>query len=444
MTTLTSGAGGCAPDTRRILGRLAARNAAIALLAFALVLRLALVVATPGYELRSDPADYDRHGRSIADGTGYPSQGLAPGSRVTAYRPPVYPLFVGAVYAVAGPRPNAVRVAQAVVGTLVVGLIGWIAAALWGRWAALMAMGLAAVFPPLLLIGTALTPEVLFVALMLAALAATLRAREAQARRPLLWWALLAGALCGLAVLTRVNGAPLVPLLALAVWAGASRRGRRALGPALALVAAAVLVIAPWTVRNAVALDRFVPVSTQSGYTLAGTYNAGADSDRRYPAAWRPPVPEAQAILARKGPLDEAELGDELRAEAWRYVRSRPAYALEVAFWNSLRLAHLDGLGYAREDNFHLGVGHKLSDAGAVGLWLLLPLSLFGALLALRRHTPWLFWAVPAAMAPTIFVVAEIRFRAPIDPFLLMLAGLALGELVSRRAQRPRGPRHGS
>jgi hypothetical protein len=42
---------------------------------------------------------------------------------------------------------------------------------------------------------------------------------------------------------------------------------------ALLLLVGVALVVAPWTVRNAVALDRFVPVSTGGGQVLfAGTY----------------------------------------------------------------------------------------------------------------------------------------------------------------------------
>lgn len=48
---------------------------------------------------------------------------------------------------------------------------------------------------------------------------------------------------------------------------------RRWLGMAALVLAGMAVVVAPWTVRNAVALDRFVPVSTGGGQVLyAGTY----------------------------------------------------------------------------------------------------------------------------------------------------------------------------
>lgn len=64
----------------------------LVLLALALVVRVGLVAATPGYTLRDDGADY--------------------------------PVFAGAVYALAGFHPNAVRLAQALLGALGAGLAG--------------------------------------------------------------------------------------------------------------------------------------------------------------------------------------------------------------------------------------------------------------------------------------------------------------------------------
>src|SRR5207244_1293216 len=80
-----------------------------------------------------------------------------------------------------------------------------------------------------------LLSESLFVPLVLGVLHATL-----QYRRDLqLRWALLAGALCGLAALTRVNGMLLVIAAVVGVWAALPVRRRRALVPALAVVAGA-------------------------------------------------------------------------------------------------------------------------------------------------------------------------------------------------------------
>jgi len=46
-------------------------------------------------------------------------------------------------------------------------------------------------------------------------------------------------------------------------------------------------------------------------------------------------------------------------------------------------------------------------------------------------------WLVPVSLASAVFVTGFIRFRSPIDPFLVMLAALAVGAARDRR--RPDG-----
>ena len=76
--------------------------------------------------------------------------------------------------------------------------------------------------------------------------------------------ALASGLLWGLAVLTRETVLYFVPVAA--VWLAWRRRGgaRRAAW----LVAAAALVVVPWTVRNWRVFDAFVPVSTSGALNL--------------------------------------------------------------------------------------------------------------------------------------------------------------------------------
>ena len=51
-------------------------------------------------------------------------------------------------------------------------------------------------------------------------------------------------------------------------------RGRRCCSPAW------LIVVAPWTIRNAVALDRFVPISTGGGQVALRRHLPAADGDR--------------------------------------------------------------------------------------------------------------------------------------------------------------------
>jgi 4-amino-4-deoxy-L-arabinose transferase-like glycosyltransferase len=424
--------------SRRRLPRLGL--AVWALLAVALVLRLGYVAVTPDYAIVHDARDYDYHARSIARGEGYGLSYQLP----TAFRPPGYSFLLAGVYDVAGVAREGVdervppaRIVQAFVGTLAVALIGVIAAQLWGRREALAALALGAVYLPLILIGGALMSEPLFVVLMLGSLAAAIQHRRStHAYR----WALLAGLVGGLAVLTRANGLVLLLPLAVGVWTVRPRWSWRALAPPALLVAIALATVAPWTVRNAVELHSFVPVSTQLGSALAGTYNDDARLDRENPASWRSlrRIDELRSIYGQVGTIPEAELEKQLRHESLEYVRDHPGYVATVAFWTTRRMLELGGLDWARHTYGTVSVDPGWANAGVICFWVIALLAVAGAFTVRARRTPLFVWAVPLLMyLSVVFLVVETpRYRSPVDPFVILLAALAV-TAAARRLRHP-------
>jgi 4-amino-4-deoxy-L-arabinose transferase-like glycosyltransferase len=420
---------------------------AVLLVAAALVLRIAYVDATPDYTLRHDAVDYDTHARSIAQGGGF-SKTLAHG-RPTAFRPPGYPYFLGAVYRVfkadrepARQRLRVARIAQAFAGTAIVALVGVIAAQLWGSVAALVALGLAALYLPLILVGGAVMSEPLFDVFMLASLAAALAHRRSPHRYR---WAVVAGVMGGLAALTRAQALILLVPLAVAVWDGRPWRARAALGPPLALVLVALLTITPWTVRNARELHAFVPISTQFGSALAGTYNDAARADTQNPASWQGlrHVPDYAYLFNRVGETNEATLEKKLRAASLHYIREHPTYVAKVGWWNTRRMLDLAGLRRSRATAATITIDHFWADRGILCFWIFTALALAGAFTAMARRTPWYVWAMPIlSFFSVVFLVVETpRYRTPIDPFLVLLATAALVTGARRvLAQRSIGP----
>jgi 4-amino-4-deoxy-L-arabinose transferase-like glycosyltransferase len=412
-------------------------------LAAALVIRLLYVIATPDYVLVHDAKDYDRHARSIAMGEGF-ADSIRPG-RHTAFRPPGYPVLLAGVYEVTGvegaPEAERVvpaRIVQAVLGTLIVGLIGLLAAQLWDRRVSLVAMALAAIYIPLILVGGSVMSEPLFAALLLAALAAALAHRESEHR---FRFALLAGFLAGLTILTRANAGVLLAPLAYAVWNATPRLSWRALAPPAALVAMAILTVSPWTIRNAFELHEFVPVSTQLGSALAGTYNDQARTDRENPASWRSRhhgLKEYEPLYAGAGRTNEAVLDKQLRKRAMEYISDHPGYLATVAFWTSARMLDLAGMDWSRHTASTISVGPDWATAGVVCFWIFAVLALAGTFSARARQAPWFFWAVPVLLylGVVLLVVETPRYRTGIDPFIVTLAALAL----TRRARRAASP----
>lgn len=407
-----------------------------ALVALALVLRLGVVAASVDVPLTLDPADFSRTALSIADGHGYPPTNRAPGLGPSAFRPPAYPVAVAAVYALVGQEaPPAARALGAVLGTIAACLAGLIAARIWGRRAGVATLAVAAVAPPMVVLSTALVSETLFVPLVLAAVAAALE--SPRSRHPLRW-ALCAGLLVGLAELTRTNAAVLALPLGFAVWRTPRLRLRALAAPAT-LVAAALATVAPWTIRNALVMHAFVPVSTEVGYTLAGTYDAASRADTHWPAVWKEAEhgasPEYAPIIfaASIHRWGEQTLGAHLEAAALADIRRDPTYVLEVGFWNTLRLFHFGELDYAVANMRDTGIPAAPALLEIFGFYPLVALALLGIALGAARAAPKWLWLVPVCLASTVFVTSFIRFRSPIDPFLAMLAGVALAHLSASR-----------
>jgi hypothetical protein len=99
------------------------------------------------------------------------------------------------------------------------------------------------------------------------------RSRPPSPRHPLVRW-LLPGGLLGALAMVRPEYLGVALLLGVVVFVARVRDGwRGALARGAMLLAGVVVIVAPWTIRNAVALDRVVPISTGGGQVLfAGTY----------------------------------------------------------------------------------------------------------------------------------------------------------------------------
>ena len=76
------------------------------------------------------------------------------------------------------------------------------------------------------------------------------------------------------------------------------------------------MIIAPWTLRNAVALDRFVPISTGGGQVLfAGTYLPSDGIRKRSGPRWRPNIPTCSRPQDASRPAPEQILARLAAAE---------------------------------------------------------------------------------------------------------------------------------
>jgi 4-amino-4-deoxy-L-arabinose transferase-like glycosyltransferase len=391
----------------------------LALIALAgLAVRVAYAIHNRDYPVQGDALTFHLEGGYVAHGDGF--HNIVNGEP-TAEHPPLHILLIALVDLLGGNGFLSQKLALCLVGAGTVVLIGVAGRLLAGEGLGLIAAGVAALYPMLWLADGSLMSETTYAFFTSAALVCALAYRRA----PSLGLAAALGALIALAALTRGEGLALLVLLAVPLTL---RRWRHV----AITILAAVVVLAPWTIRNLTTFDKPFLISTNSESLWAGT-----NCDRTYYTdqigAW---------VLACYGPRpagDESRQAAVYRDRGVRYLRDHTGRLPLVV---AARLGRLwDVYKPWSQGTFFSGLEGRrpgATHAGLVVYWILLPLALAGAVLLRRRGRD--LWIV---MAPIVMVTlvamttyGTTRFRMAAEPSIVLLAAVAL-QAVALRVRSP-------
>jgi 4-amino-4-deoxy-L-arabinose transferase-like glycosyltransferase len=374
--------------------------------------------------------EYEDLARSLLAGEGYRRTHL--GTPYLAQTTPLYPFLCAGLYAAFGPSPLPVVLVQVLLSSLVPAVVARLAVDLGlGGRLALLAGALATVHPGLSVYAVAkLHPLSLDALLIASAVLVVTRLRRGGGPRACLG----AGAVVGLAALSRPTAGLFVAPAAAWLFRSARSAGqRRALAGATLLVAGAVLVVLPWTVRNVLVLGRFVPITTDAGELLWRGNNPIATGTAL--------LPDGRPILAGADPafraaiLSRDQMGqyDLFRAAFWTFVRERPGAFVGgvvrkwVAFWWFPPTA---GLRYPRGWLLAYRVGYAvvlaLAAVGLVSLW-----RRGTSREARARLVPLLAMLAVVSLTQALFYV-EVRHRWGVEALLGVFAAAGMGRLGRR------------
>jgi 4-amino-4-deoxy-L-arabinose transferase-like glycosyltransferase len=435
----------------RLAARLKVERRELWLLAAALALgvavRLVYLVLTRHIALRGDELEYDAEGQLIAHGhlfwTRAPYGILHDG----AWKAPGYPAWVGLWYAIFGHHPFVVRLLQVPLGALTIGLSWVLARRLFGTRVAVAAAFVVALYPLAFQYEELLYSESLATPLTIAMLVVVLTGRPSVRRAALL------GGLLGITTLVRPSSEFIVLGALVAWWAATGWRRGIALTAVAVLVT--VLVVAPWTVRNAIVLHGLVPVSLQDAAAY-GTFNAQSAHDPVWPYAWRSLPAGDGDLFDPRHPLTDIELRSELIGRAESYIKAHPSSLLGAFFWNGLsRLWDIRRRSRSLTEVAYEGRSRLVTNLGLDAYDVLAPLALIGLWRARRRRGLVLAVLALALGAAVVFTVdSGTRYRATLEPLIAVLAcagalgaGVTRDPEVTRDADRgdlaagPAGPR---
>jgi hypothetical protein len=236
------------------------------------------------------------------------------------------------------------------------------------------------------------------------------------------------GAAIGLAALTRTEGLAFLVLLVVPVALMApGSLGRRAALVAVCCLGA-VVVIAPWTVRNAFAFDSFVPISTNEGTVLAGA-NCSKTYGGKDLGGWR-----FTCVSEFRNP-NEGEQAKVWRREGLDYARDHSGRLPKVVAARVLRTWNLFPPWHVVVNE---GRTRWIAFLETIMFFVLVPLAVAGVVLLRRRRTELVVLLSPLVIVTLVSAYGWglTRFRHAADVAIVVLAALALVELARRLGAR--------
>ena len=423
----------------------------LAVFATALIVRLIHVWQirpSPFFDvLMGDASGYDQWAQRLAGGDWIGSD--------VFYQAPLYPYFLGVIYAIVGRDLLVVRIVQAVLGSASCVLLGMAGARLFSRRVGLIAGLALALWAPAIFFDGLLQKSVLdmfFVCLALYLIARLVGIREPGSGNRTTSAAL--GAAMGALALTRENA--LIFVLVIAIWSIVERSSnvrRTLVERTIPFAAGLAIVLLPVVVRNYSIDGGFYVTTSQFGSNFYIGNNPQADGTyasirfgRGAPEFERIDAKEVAEASAGRS-LSPSEVSRYWTGRALEYITSEPAAWLKLTGRKLLLLVNRDEMVDTESLESYAEWSWPLRLLGWIGHFgVLVPLAVLGVIvtwprrlrdaeshLASSRQALWVILALMIGYAASVvmfFVFA--RYRYPLVPFLWLFA--AAGLVHFRRA----------
>jgi 4-amino-4-deoxy-L-arabinose transferase-like glycosyltransferase len=404
-----------------------------AVFALALALRVLSIIFIP-IQPDSDALWYLQRAGEMAEGAGYQEAG-----HPTAFWPVGYPALLAASMAVFGPSLFGPILLNLTAVALKLWLILWFSRRLGlgeaiGRGAAL----LYAVYPAHIVYAGTAASEVTATAVTMGAMAVLVAARGR------IGLSLLAGLIFGAATLMRPQTLLLAPLLIALMWLTLRDYGwRRALVSGVAAYGALMLVVLPWTARNAVVLGTPALVSTNGGIALQAGANPLANGG--YFQVEKSPLWQHTGIDFRRRVQDQVEMDRRLKAMAIDWIRENPADWFLLGFRKVATLWGKDSDAFWSLDASHAHRKPVWTGVKAANQLYYLALLGLGALaLSIAARAVWqrdmrvapllIIGAMPFFCTALAFgFTGQTRYHFPAMPFMCIAAAYAIARLSRLR-----------
>jgi 4-amino-4-deoxy-L-arabinose transferase-like glycosyltransferase len=371
---------------------------------------------------------------------------------------PGAPLFYAGVYFVTGGvDPERARIAVALLGALMILFVYLLGRRLGGPAVGLVGAAGAAIYPTFIDNNGQFLSEPIAAFTLSAAVLSFLWASD-EGRRA--WAFLLPGAFLGLTALTRPEYLPFAALFALfaLIRIGRRRGWKIGLASSALLVVAFASVLAPWTIRNLLVLDRFVPVTTGGGKALfVATYLPGNGRQLQVKRELIKRIKHEQDVSSQE--IARTQMRDLLNHVARKYPHmERDAALARIGrenfrkYFSERPFAYMKMVATKMWNVWRRGSGPTMRAPGWIAFhYVILVLAVLGlAVLGLRRRWEALLLLLLIGGITLLggLLLAVPRRNVPLMPLVLTLAAaggawltLVVGGWIAER-RRPRAQGH--
>lgn len=344
-------------------------------------------------------------------------------------RAPLWPFAIAAIYTVTGTNDLAARLFLCLLDAGTCVLIYLFARDIFNKRIALAVGMIAAFYPGLFIYDGWLYSEAIYVFFVTGFAYSLFRLQ----RTPHIGWMISCGISLACASLTRPNGISLFILVL--IWAAFMLSTRTLPWHKIALAVLVITcltfgIIAPWTFRNYLVSHKFILVATGSGAVLAGSYNDTALTSNLfgYPGLW---IPVGKIRPPLTDHSDAAET-----AYAFHWIETHPGelpYLLSQHFINLWRpYTSEEGLPVREFPNrLPSRIVWDLMNTTPVVIILLAACGLIVTLRSKWRELLVPYLVIGLTVVLCIAFYGSSRFRAPIEPLLVLLTGGAIWWLTS-------------
>ncbi len=361
-----------------------------------------------GGRVASDAETYYEIAKNLTDGKGFQLDGLP-----TARRPPLYPVWI-AFLAKFGGFPLGVRLGDALAGAFSCVLMYLLGRELFTEKAGFLSAGLLAFDYMSVRQMISVLPETLFMFFLLLSFYCFVCGLKSEKSA----WFFGAGFFGGCSLLTREVLILYFPMLACWVFAGSLPRSKRLIRTVLFL-AGLMITVAPWILRNSFLYRQPVMITATAGHSFYIANNLDATGGRTG-GEWEW---EKDSYLPKDPNLKvyQPEGDRKLFGKAMIFILKNPERFLglmKTKIVNTWRPSQTDSRPAAQ---WVTAVPYLFTMVfGVVGMWMCLP--------KWRVYFP-MYLLVGYIFLLHSVLIAEIRYRYPAMPFIMLFAAFAFSKL---------------